>query len=745
MNASNRPASFRLRPSPAALAATLLSLPALAVAAPNNDNADSARLETLSVVGANPEAAATLSGAAAVVDNAKLEAFEYDDVQRILDQVPGVNIRGEDGYGLRPNIGLRGTTTERSQKITLMEDGVLIAPAPYAAPAAYYFPMVSRMTAVEVVKGPASIEHGPNTIGGAINLVTRDIPYQRAGGLDLAAGTDQYAKLHAHIGDRAEQFGWLVEGLHVETDGFKNLPNNDDTGFSKNDVMIKLRFNSDSRSQRYQQWDLKLAYADELSHETYLGLSDQDLDSDPYQRYAASQLDEMDWEFTQIQLRHLIEWNSTFSISTVVYRHDFERHWFKLNRFAADRPLSDILASPEAGLNANFFAVLTGAADSDFTGSTLLAGDNGRTFYAQGLQSVAEKLIYGDTIEHRLRVGLRIHEDQIERHHTEDSFLMTSGTMVSDGASTRNVLVNEESAQAFAAFVHDRLSWQAFTVDLGLRLESIDYTSATKIVNDLASPSRITASDTILLPSVGIHYQATETLGLLGGVHRGFVPAGPGQASDIDPETSINYEAGLRWRQDALRIDLIGFFSDYRNLIGVCTFSSGCTSENGAAFNGGEVQVYGLEALLANEWQAAGWRFPVTVAYSFTDSEFQSAFETDFPLWGAIQAGDQIPYIPRHKLHLTLGAEYAAVKLNLGITHTGEQDEQAGTGGPLAGLSVPAYTVIDVAGHYRFAEQQAVYAKLDNLADKAYLLSRRPYGARPGKPRSLVVGYKLAF
>jgi Fe(3+) dicitrate transport protein len=69
-----------------------------------------------------------------------------------------------------------GTSPNRSEKITLMEDGVLISPAPYSAPAAYYFPTVSRMQSFEILKGGSQIQYGPYTTGGAINMVSTQIP-----------------------------------------------------------------------------------------------------------------------------------------------------------------------------------------------------------------------------------------------------------------------------------------------------------------------------------------------------------------------------------------------------------------------------------------------------------------------------------------------------------------------------------------------------------------------------------------
>ena len=131
-----------------------------------NTNYDLQTIESVSIIG-NYDDPSDVPGSVTVISNEDLKKLIDTDIHKILSAVPGVFFRTEDGYGLRPNISIRGTSLDRSGKITIMEDGVLVAPAPYTSASAYYFPTTGRIHAVETLKGPSAITQGPSTIGGA--------------------------------------------------------------------------------------------------------------------------------------------------------------------------------------------------------------------------------------------------------------------------------------------------------------------------------------------------------------------------------------------------------------------------------------------------------------------------------------------------------------------------------------------------------------------------------------------------
>ena len=723
----------------------------------------SKQVEVISIFGSHNQLE-TATGSAVVIGEAALDLFEFDDIHRVLQSVPGVYVREEDGYGLRPNIGLRGATSERSSKIAIMEDGILIAPAPYAAPAAYYFPMMSRMTQVEVFKGPSAIQYGPNTVGGAINMVSRGITENTAkqggeGLLDLAYGQDNYQKAHGYYSQNIAtdnalmgkgQIGVLVEGIHLGADGFKTLTdvqgNELDTGFEKNEVLMKLNY-VPTNSPGNQFFQFKMAYGEEVSHETYLGLTDEDFAKDGTVRYLASQKDQMDWEHYQFQLSHYIELNDEVSLFSQAYHREFDRDWDRFNNFNTNRSMQTILTSPDTGVNQLFMDVLRGDRDSLTETEALVFTLNDRRYYSKGIET---KLTWDTTIdsaEFVLDTGIRLHQDNVTRKHTATYYDMQSGVMQLNGTPSEVITQNDDTATAVAAFANMNAVIDSFHITLGLRVEHIEGEAIDYLANDsIETPSINKNSDTVFLPGAGLFYQLTTEQGLLVGVNKGYVPNSPGQAGDVDPEESWNYEFGWRYSTDELQGEVIGFYNDYSNLKGACTFSSGCTQKLDQEFNGGEVDVYGIEASTSMSWQLTdSLTVPLKIAYTYSQSEFQNSFDSTFSQWGSVDVGDELPYLPEQQLSIETGLQAEQWQVSLMFKYLSEMSEAAGSNTELEGLMTDELLQVDLSSWYQVNDQLKLYGKIDNITGEETIVSRRPFGARPGKPTQVIAGVKYSF
>ncbi|NQZ27637.1 MAG: TonB-dependent receptor [Colwellia sp.] len=723
------------------------------------------KVEVISIFGSHNQLE-TATGSAVVIGAAQLDLFEFDDIHRVLQSVPGVYIREEDGYGLRPNIGLRGATSERSSKIALMEDGILIAPAPYAAPAAYYFPMMSRMTQVEIFKGPSAIQYGPNTVGGAINMVSRGITENTVdqggeGMIDLAYGQDNYQKAHGYYSQNIAsdnaitgkgEIGVLVEAIHLGSDGFKSLINAQgnslDTGFEKNEVIMKLNY-VPSSSASNQFFQFKMGYGEEVSNETYLGLTDEDFGQDGKVRYLASQKDQMDWEHYQFQLSHYIELTDDISLFSQAYHREFDRDWDRFNSFNTNRSMQTILTSPDTGVNKLFMEVLRGDRDSLTDKEALIFTLNDRRYYSKGIET---KLTWDTSIasaEVIVDSGIRLHQDNVTRKHTASYYDMKSGVMELNGTPSEIITHNDDTATAIAAFTNVNAVIDNFHITLGLRVEHIEGEAIDYLANGNTSvdaPSIDKNSDTVFLPGAGLFYQLTADHGLLVGVNKGYVPNSPGQASNVAPEESWNYEFGWRYSTDDIQGEVIGFYNDYSNLKGACTFSSGCIQKLDQEFNGGEVDVYGIEASTSISWQLTdSLTVPVKVAYTYSQSEFQNSFDSTFSQWGSVEVGDELPYLPEQQLSIEAGLQAEYWQASLLFKYITEMSEAAGSNTELEGLTTDELIQVDFSAWYQVNKQIKLYGKVDNITDEEVIVSRRPFGARPGKPRQVIVGVKYSF
>ncbi len=711
--------------------------------------------ETFVITATSGDAGGT-GGSAHLLDTEDLEETNYADIDRILRAVPGVYLQEEDGFGLRPNIGLRGSGLDRSANIALMEDGVPIAPAPYAAPSAYYFPRAGRMSGIEVTKGVAAIVYGPMTTGGAIHMFSTPVPDEFAAYSDTMFGEDGRFQSHNYIGGMVERgpdvrVGGLLESFIDQSDGFKDL-DGADTGFEIEDYVGRFRIEMDNLFGFAQTFEFKGQASEEDSNETYLGLTQADFDATPFMRYRGSQVDSMENEHGLVQLTHTINLSDSLRFISTAYRTEFQRNWYKLDRVVdpseGSTSISSILSDPVMFDGA--MEILRGADGFVSADNALRVKANNRSYWVEGLQTTAQLNFTGPFADHFIDASVRYHEDEMDRFQWVDGYRMDNGTMVLTTPGTPGTDSNRiDSANAWAFFLRDEMTFGALTVTPGVRVELIELTRhnyGTADPNRTGVNLTVSRNDVdVFIPGVGATYDATDRLTLLAGVHRGFTPPAPG--SSAGAEDSTNWEMGARWFGDFVYAEAIGFFTDYDNLVGTCTGSTGGNCTIGDQFSGGEVRVVGLEALANAELPTLwpGVTAPIGVSYTFTEAQFDSSFKSGFGPWGTVTSGDELPYVPEHQLTLNAGLRSDIWRVGVIGNYVSETRATAGQGTIPLSEQIEARWVTDLTAGWTLVPGAEIYARVDNLFDETYVASRRPAGLRPGLPRTAMVGIRLTF
>ena len=706
--------------------------------------ASEVEMEVVEIIGSK-EDAKEIAGSASVITEEDLETYEYTDIHKILSNVPGVNFRPEEGYGLRPNISIRGTYADRSGKITLMEDGVLIAPAPYSASSAYYFPTAGRIAGVEVLKGPAAISQGPYTIGGAINLLSTPIADETGGLINQEIGEDGTSRTHLHYSFVGKNAAMLIETHNWQTDGFDSIKgSNEDTGFDKDDLVIKLRLNTDADANVYQELNIKYQDSDESSDQSYVGLADADFRRDAHARYGLSAYDNMDNNHETTSFNYIADFGN-LEFSATMYENDFARNWFKVDKidnnkvYGHGNGINNIIAAANAG-EASASAILNG---TNAEAVEIKLKNNNRAYTNEGTDL---KLQYSTDVQ-TLTVGYRDTEDSEDRFQVYATTPWANGqlgalTVGSDpGYSSNNRLTTAE-AQAF--YINEEVTMGALTVNLGFRSEDWSivqerYTDAARsaVNTDNGYPKKLSDNDNSLM-GFGATYYMNDTTQLFFGFHEGFTPTGGG----ADPEEADNMEIGLRYANDNTFLEAVYFDTDYQNMFGECTASGGATGscEIGDSFNAGEASISGIELIAKTEMtSASGTRYPLSAVFTSTDAEFNNTFDSDF--WGSVTAGMEIPDLPDSQLALQAGFETQD-----GLTGSATFYSYGSTcsvASCAAGTEVDSYNVIDASLTQAINESLDVYLVVSNLTDETDVIARAPKnGARAQMPRSFLVGVR---
>lgn len=640
-----------------------------------------------------------------------------------LRKVAGVNIRDEEGFGLRPNIGIRGLNPTRSSKVLLLEDGLPISYAPYGDNASYYHPPIERFESIEVLKGSGQIAYGPQTVGGVINYLTPNPTEKPSFTLRLTGGNRSFFNGSFLGSGTIGKTGIVGSFARKQGDGSRPFINS-----KLNDLSTKVVQEINDRNSL----TFKFSYYGEDSNVTYSGLTEAEYAAD--RRANVFKNDFFYGDRFGTSVSHAAVLSPRAALVTSGYANFFKRHWWRQSSNSGQRP-NRLNVDPDClGLN-----------DLNTT-----CGNEGRLreYETYGI-SPRFTLNYdaGTTFRGELQTGVRVHWERQNRLQ-KNGDLPTSR----DGVVSEN---NQRKTLAYSGFIQNRFVFGDLAVTPGIRFEKIGL----ERTNLLLVPAAFgKTSVNAVIPGIGVAYSGLPRTTVFAGVHRGFSPprnedivSNTGGVIELDPEVSWNYEFGARTLPiQGVRLETTFFRMDYENQIVPASLAGGVGS---TLTNGGRTVQQGFEFVGQIDSGAilrSAHNFYVRTAFTWLPiAEFSGVrFSTVSPT--TLVTGNRLPYAPENLLTTSFGYTHPT-GFNTFVENVyvdGQFADDLNTANPTANGqrgAIRSQTYWNATVNYRIERwRSTLFVTGKNLFDRTFIVDRSR-GILPSSPRLLQAGVTIHF
>jgi len=640
------------------------------------------------------ESIRTYSGARTVIGEDELHESGALNVEDALRSVPSVTVLDETGTGILPNIGVRGLSPFRSERVQVLQDGYPIAIGPYSNVGLSLFPItLQSVDTIDVVRGGAAVHYGPNNVGGVINFITRPIPLETSQTLreQLTIAeesgnvlTDTYYRAGGYVSD---ELALQLQVNALRGDGFRDRSYTEVNNF----ILDADYFPNDKHqlSAQLQSYDVNADLPGSLSPSTYE--QDRTKSERPYDRFDANLVrGTLSWIYTPNSNTEL-EWRN--------FAHKADRTFF----FGQNLSGSGNWADPAIAA--------THVADSP------------RLFNVYG----TEPRLTHRMGNHTLTVGARFVKEEVEFDVNRVELATGTRSLARDWSFV---------SEATALYVSDtiRLLDDRLAVTPGLRYEDVnmDYRNGANGATDTNKASEV-------LPGITIGYEASNQLFVFANTQRSLVPVQTAQVTregDVANETAWNYELGARYQMNAsLSTTTTLYQIDYKDQIQFNRVTSRFE-------NLGETRHQGLE--LQADWQAST-NAKLSVAYTYLTTE---------QLSGA-NKGKELPNAPSHRLSVAGDYQYQAWDLAATAVYVSdsfsdaantEQETANGSAGEL-----PSYTLVNARIGRDFNIDDNKFnlgLAINNLLDEDYYfrgVDVSPVGRLPAPGRSFILSAQMDF
>ncbi|MDV0438761.1 TonB-dependent receptor family protein [Xanthomonas sacchari] len=646
------------------------------------------------------------AGSRQVIDNVQLRTGANRSLDDALQKVPGIKVFDETGTGALPQIMLRGLYESRSGRVQVLEDGIPLALAPYGQTSLSLFPVgLNQIDRIDIVRGGAAVQYGPNNVGGVINLISPDIPttWTTTLGQKVTAGGAGH-----YLGDTAISTG----GYASDTFGLQL-----DANWTKGDYWREHSATDIKNLRLRAEWWLAPDKLLKASVQRYV--ADMDM---------AGALSVADYlRDSRQSTRPLDEFTGRTTRASLVYQQDFgdvgpfqdlRLDWSNFSARSSRNFIVGMRSASSETWRPDLPPQLRQSAPRDFR----VYGSEPRLSWTMGDGAVRQQWTLG------------------ARAINEDIDFLVGNTRLSDGLYTlvRDWRFKDRGA---AAYVSDAIAFAdgRVTVTPGLRYEQVD----SRYYN-LASGVRTRNKTDDVLPGLTLGFQATPTWYLYADGQRSLRAPQVTQiifGDNLDAELAWNYEAGARYQpNERTRVQFGGYLIDFDQQIQLDNTTRTYRNLGKTRHQGAEVEV---------QWSPAQLRaLTLNAGYAYLDARQESG----------VYDGNRVPYTSRNQL--TLGASYRPESGHTTVAvssyyfsrafsdaaNTVQENAIASVG------ELPSYWVWNAQLSQVLSEgasgKLSASLAVNNLFDRKYWyrgIDTSPWGRQPAPGRSVTVGLEYTF
>lgn len=641
----------------------------------------------------------TYPGSRSVVDASDLKKASARGLDDALQRVPGIKIFDETGTGALPQISVRGLYESRSGRIQALSDGIPLALAPYGQTGLSLFPMtMATVDRIDIVRGGAAVQYGPNNVGGVINFISKPIPQKWATTLQektiFNAGGRQLWDTYLGTG------GYLTDnfGLQLDVNTLNGEYGREHSDTDVQNYRLRGQWNIDDDRdlsfgvQRYKA-DMDLAGA----------LSVKDYKDDP--RQSTRPLDRFEGDTNRV-------WGTyTQRLGAM---GPFDSVEFSWTNFAHDSYRNFVVGLP-------------------FTpdGTAVTQQDGPRDFKVWGTEPRISATLDGDTVSQTWLLGARYVSEDIDYKVNRQS-LATGVT-----APFRDWKFNDD-ARAFYLSNAISLLDHRLTITPGVRYENarMDYSDG------ITGVSRDNKSEE-WLPGLTVGYQATDAWYVYANAQKSLRPPQVTQIvkeGDVGAELAWNYETGVRYTPwDGLRVDFDLYRIDFDDQIAYNATTDRFDNLGSTRHQGFETEIFWTPQALRDLDLHASYAYLDAKQRNgtFKDNEVPFASRNQFTVDGRYRFAEHWTY--------NLDGLYVSSAYT-DAANSRDEDATASVG------KLPAYWVWNTALEREFllADKSVLTASagISNLFNREYYfrgIDTSPWGRQPAPERSLTLGVNYRF